>query len=216
MASLPTTSFAVLGLLTRGAKSGYELAGLATRTISHFWPIAKSQVYGELARLERLGYVRGTAIRQQKMPDKRVFRLSAAGEAALDAWLAQPHRSRDRYRSEFLVKVFFGERIPAETLDEHFSRYHAGVVRYRDELAHIGTLTAGQPEVAFRRATALLGRGLTDAADAWVRRVRPQLTKRSRASRVRADSPVRPGSRSRSARKPSSGRPRRGGDSQTG
>ena len=175
MSRLPTTSYAILGLLSRGPKSGYDLAGLAERTIAHFWPIAKSQMYGELARLERLGYVRGTAVRQRKTPDKRVFRLTAPGESALDAWLREPPATRDRYRSAFLVKVFFGERIPAETLDDHFERYATGVERYGEELRRITTQTAGEPEVAYRRATALFGQHLTEAVALWIRQVRDDL-----------------------------------------
>ena len=175
MPTLPTTSYAILGLLSRGPKSGYDLAGLAERTIAHFWPIAKSQMYGELARLERVGYVRGTAVRQQKTPDKRVFRLTAGGESALDAWLGEPPATRDRYRSAFLVKVFFGERISAETLDEHFQRYSAGVEQYGEHLRRIATQTAGQPEVVYRRATALLGQRLTEAVALWIRQVRDDL-----------------------------------------
>jgi DNA-binding PadR family transcriptional regulator len=181
---LPTTSYAILGLLSRGPKSGYDLASLAERTIAHFWPIAKSQMYGELARLERLGYVRGTAVRQRKTPDKRVFRLTAGGESALDAWLREPPVTRDRYRSAFLVKVFFGERIPAETLDDHFERYATGVERYGKELRRITTQTAGQPEVEYPRATALLGQHLTEAVALWIRHVRDDLV-------VHPPSPIR-------------------------
>jgi hypothetical protein len=128
-------------------------------------------MYGELARLERLGHVRGTAVRQRKTPDKRVFRLTAGGESALDAWLRESPATRDRYRSEFLVKVFFGERIPAETLDGHLQRYSTGVEQYGEQLRRITTQTAGQPEVAYRRATALLGQYLTEAVARWTRQV---------------------------------------------
>ena len=181
MSRLPTTSYAILGLLSRGPKSGYELAGLADRTIAHFWSIAKSQVYGELVRLERLGYVRGTDVQQRKIPDKRVFRLTARGESALDAWLSEADSTPDRYRSAFLVKVFFGDRIPSAVLDEHFEHYHVGVRRYHDQLAAIVTQTAGQPKVAHRRATALLGMRLTEAVDAWVRSVRADLVHSGRS-----------------------------------
>jgi PadR family transcriptional regulator AphA len=183
---LPTTSYAILGLLSRGPKSGYDLAALADRTIAHFWSIAKSQVYGELARLERLGYVRGTDVKQRKTPDKRVFRWTATGEAALDTWLREAVSTPDRYRSAFLVKLFFGDRIPPSVLDEHFERYRAGVRRYRDQLASIVRQTGDQPEVAYRRATAQLGQRLTEAVEGWVDAVRSDLAKARGPHRARA------------------------------
>src|SRR5260370_871676 len=51
--------------------SGYDLAQAAERSVGRFWPISKSQVYAELARLEPLGLVQGTEIAQDRRPDNR-------------------------------------------------------------------------------------------------------------------------------------------------
>lgn len=76
MAGPPTTSFALLGLLVRSPMSGYDLASLVERSIANFWPVARSQVYGELARLDSLGYVRGSDVAQERLPDKRVYEIT--------------------------------------------------------------------------------------------------------------------------------------------
>src|SRR6266511_3559331 len=81
---------AVLGLLSRQPTSGYELGSTAERTIAHFWPITRAHIYAELARLEAAGLVTATEVSQQRRPDKRVYAITGAGEAALDAWLASP------------------------------------------------------------------------------------------------------------------------------
>ena len=50
---LPTTSYVILGLLTLREMSGYDLKQLINKSITHFyWSPAKSQIYGELRRLE--------------------------------------------------------------------------------------------------------------------------------------------------------------------
>src|SRR5258708_33266176 len=85
---LTTTSQAVMALLSFAPMSGYELARAADRSISRFWPISKPQVYAELQRLEGLGFVEATDVVHDKLPDKRVFRLTGAGGRALDGWLA--------------------------------------------------------------------------------------------------------------------------------
>ena len=88
------TSRAILGLLSIVPMSGYDLVQAADAAVGRFWPVSKSQVYAELARLEPLGLVRGTEIAQERRPDKRVFRLTGRGEEALDAWLESADRQR--------------------------------------------------------------------------------------------------------------------------
>ena len=79
--NLPTTSYAVLGLLTFGEMSGYDLKGLADYSIANFfWSPARSQIYSELRRLTSLGFVTETEVRQKRRPDKRIYRLTPEGK----------------------------------------------------------------------------------------------------------------------------------------
>ena len=78
---LTTSSHAVLGLLSIVPMSGYDLFQAVERSVGRFWPISKSQVYAELPRLESAGLIQGTDVHQERLPDKRVFRLTEAGEA---------------------------------------------------------------------------------------------------------------------------------------
>jgi DNA-binding PadR family transcriptional regulator len=165
--ALPTTSYAILGLLTRQPMSRYDLAQLVQRTIAHFWTIAKSQVYRELDRLEKLGYVRGTEVRQKSLPDKRVYRLTAAGEGAFDAWLQEPDAERTHFRSAYLVKVFFANRMPSQTYVQLLRRYRDGNQLWRREIDLILAQLAGVPDATYMRATALLGSKIAEAMVAW-------------------------------------------------
>jgi DNA-binding PadR family transcriptional regulator len=165
--ALPTTSYAILGLLTRQPMSRYDLAQLVQRTIAHFWTIAKSQVYRELDRLEELGYVRGTEVRQKSLPDKRVYRLTAAGESAFDAWLQVPDAERTHFRSACLVKVFFANRMPSKTYVQLLRRYRDGNQLWRREIDSILAQLTGVPDATYMRATALLGSKIAEAMVAW-------------------------------------------------
>ncbi len=164
---LPTTSYAILGLLTRQPMSRYDLAQFVQRTIAHFWTIAKSQVYRELDRLEKLGYVRGTEVHQKSLPDKRVYRLTAAGEGALDAWLQEPDAERTHFRSAYLVKVFFANRMPSQTYVQLLRRYRDGNQLWRREIDLILAQLAGVPDATYMRATALLGSKIAEVMVAW-------------------------------------------------
>src|ERR671919_173238 len=109
---LPPTSYAVLGLLSRrGPMSGYDLTAYADRSVAHFWPISRSLIYRESARLERLGLVRGSDVAQERLPDKRIYEVTEEGRRALDRWLGEASFEPDRGRSSFLLMFFFGERM---------------------------------------------------------------------------------------------------------
>jgi PadR family transcriptional regulator, regulatory protein AphA len=165
--SLPTTSYAILGLLTREPMSRYDLAQVVQRTIAHFWTIAKSQVYRELERLEKLGYVHGTEVRQKSLPNKRVYALTPAGERAFDAWLQVPDAERTHFRSAYLVKVFFANRMPSQTLIELLRRYRDGNELWRQEIDSILAQLSSVQGAAYMRATALLGARVAEAMVAW-------------------------------------------------
>jgi PadR family transcriptional regulator, regulatory protein AphA len=171
--TLPTTSYAVLGLLDTTSMSGYELARFVDESIAHFWPISKSQVYGELARLEDLGYLEGTDVEQEKVPDKRVFSLTPAGKEGLDAWLQDPDYEPERFRIGFLVKAFFADRLTVEARLRLLERYREDQQARCEEFGAIVEALAPHPEMAFMRVTALLGLRSAEAGLAWCEEVEP-------------------------------------------
>lgn len=113
---LPTTSFAILGLLTFDEMSGYDLTKLVNESVGFFLTPAKSQIYAELRRLESVGYVTEREVEQQGRPDKRLYRITPAGERALRDWLETSALESAEIKSPFLVKVFFGNHMRRESL----------------------------------------------------------------------------------------------------
>ena len=88
--SLSTTEFAVLGLLSGGQRSGYDLKKAAEAGIGYVWPASKSQVYAVLPRLVEGGYATAKQVRQERLPDKHLYRITKRGEAVLRVWLEEP------------------------------------------------------------------------------------------------------------------------------
>lgn len=114
---LPTTAYAVLGLLSFGEMSGYDLKALADYSIANFfWSPARSQIYSELRRLTSLGHVTETEVRQKRRPDKRVYRLTQDGRRTLSEWLALPEVEPDVFKSTFILKLFFGGLISTDAI----------------------------------------------------------------------------------------------------
>jgi DNA-binding PadR family transcriptional regulator len=133
-AALPSTSYAVLGLLSFGRElSGYELKKWADHSLRFFyWSPALSNIYTELRRLEARGYVEARAVAQDELRNKRMFAITPAGRAALAAWVGGQPPAPLVTKDQLLLKVWAGhiiererlealvaeeERVAAETLD---------------------------------------------------------------------------------------------------
>ncbi len=166
--ALGTTSCVVLGLVAKRPTSGYDLAAAATRSVAHFWPISKSQVYAELSRLEADGYIAGTHVEQDNRPDKRRYELTPAGDEVLSSWLATGGYAPDRTRSGFLAKFFFAAEMTDDQRLTLLEEYRAEVDEYRVELQTIVDKLEDRPESIYGRATALYGLLTTEAKIQWV------------------------------------------------
>jgi len=114
--SLSDTEYAVLGLLTFGERSGYELDKLARRSIGYFWRPAKSKIYAILPRLVERGFAERTTVAQTRRPDKQLYRLTSHGESALREWLDKDEPIRGVARDGLLLKVFFGAYADVDAL----------------------------------------------------------------------------------------------------
>ena len=113
---LPTTSYVILGLLTFREMSGYDLKQLINKSITHFyWSPAKSQIYGELRRLESHGLVTMREVPQTLRPDKRLYQITPEGTEAMLQWLQSSGVEADSYKSALLLKVFFGHMLSYDT-----------------------------------------------------------------------------------------------------
>ncbi len=106
----------ILGLINNGDKTGYEIMTVFRDSLSHFWTAQTSQIYRELQRMEKAGWISRTQIEQTGRPDRKVFSITPAGREELLRWLRE-HDYPMNYRNPFLMKTFFmGELPPEENL----------------------------------------------------------------------------------------------------
>lgn len=178
-----TTTFGILGLLSLGPMSRYDVAQLAEQSIGNFWNIAKSQVYGELTRLEELGYVKGKAVRQPKLPDKTVFEVTKKGQSAMKEWLESKEIDDDKLRSEFLLRVFFAGSMSETTLAELIESYQEDAEKDLFALRQITEYLESEPRARFQRYTALLGLEISEAKIRWTNKTLKELPKRKGTKR---------------------------------
>ncbi|MDF3040837.1 MAG: hypothetical protein K0Q71_3543 [Thermomicrobiales bacterium] len=179
--TLTPSSYAVLGFLARQPGSGYELGTRAASSVDQFWPLTRTHIYGELAKLEALGFVTGVEVEQRHLPDKRVYSLTREGERVLRAWLADPDPGTPRPRQPMLVKLYFGEHLSVAQARTLLVRYREQARERRDryaaDVAADTAALAADPESPrrFGRAAALFGLRRAEADLIWVEEVWAEL-----------------------------------------
>lgn len=107
---LRPVSVVVLGLLeTVGPQTSYELWRSVEVSVSFFWQVARSQLYAEPQRLERLGLV--TSEQEESGRRRRSYAITDEGRGALIAWLrTQPDAAQ--YYDPAMLRLFFADAAP--------------------------------------------------------------------------------------------------------
>lgn len=104
---LSTTSYVVLGLVEmRQPATPYDIKRVAAISTANFWTVPHTQLYSECSRLAREGLLQ----EQQEQTGRRrkTYRMTDAGQAALDAWRAEPVGEDFELRDPGILKLFFG------------------------------------------------------------------------------------------------------------
>ncbi len=120
-----------LGILALGDATGYEIRKMVSQgPFSFFSEASFGSIYPALARLTEEGLVECREKAQSRRPDKKVYRLTPAGRAALEAALQQDPPP-DRTRSDFLAALLFAEcvapeRIPA-MIEKRIAQHRAQI-----------------------------------------------------------------------------------------
>ncbi|MDJ0953224.1 MAG: PadR family transcriptional regulator [Acidimicrobiia bacterium] len=151
--NLPTSSYAVLGLLSFGRKlSGYEIRRWALASLRHFyWSPAQSQIYRELRRLEELGLVSAETVAQRDRPDKTMYSLTEPGHAELVRWVEGPVPEPPVVKHPALLRLFFGHVANPERLADIVAAHGDGVDATTGELEELLVGLEDAPEADYPR-----------------------------------------------------------------
>src|SRR5580704_16278117 len=102
---------AVLALLSDKPAHGYELKNSFEQAVGDQWGgLNIGHLYQILDRLSRDGLIESERQPQQVKPDRVIHRLTPAGRAELDRWLAEPAIPARGYRDDFFLKIMAAVR----------------------------------------------------------------------------------------------------------
>ncbi|WP_051823210.1 PadR family transcriptional regulator [Streptomyces sp. NRRL S-1448] len=106
---------AVLAALLDEELSGYQLAKAFDLGVANFWHALPQQLYAELTRLEKEGLVAGREVVQDARPNKRLYRVTAEGLAALEQFAAETAKP-SFVRDDLLVKIQAADHLDTDLL----------------------------------------------------------------------------------------------------
>lgn len=113
---LTPTAYVILGMVSREARSGYEIKAAVDNSTRFFWAASYGQIYPELKRLSEAGLVEGVdAPRGERK--RTLYAITAVGRDALRDWLRQAPQTFET-RDEGLLKLFFSSLLPPEQAAE--------------------------------------------------------------------------------------------------
>ena len=183
------TRYAVLGLLSYGPMSGYEIKKATDNSIAHFWRENFGQIYPVLEGLRDESLVELVA--EERDADLRSgfpgrarkrYRISDAGREELERWLSR-EAEQPGLRIELLLKLFFGKMAPKDVLIRHVEselRIHTEKLRQYEEIkrhmtehrsggkaGELGEFEHGEIDHLLWKTTLSYGEHYSRAVTAW-------------------------------------------------
>ena len=104
------TKYSVLGILSYGPMSGYDIKKFYEQNVAGFWSESYGQIYPILKRLAEEGLATKSVHKQEGKPDRHIYALTKNGRKELQQWLMEP-TGRHIGRHETLLKLMFGKQI---------------------------------------------------------------------------------------------------------
>ena len=164
------SKYAILGMLSIAPMSGYDIKKEVETSISNFWTESYGQIYPVLKNLIAEKLVTKSVESEAGKPDRHVYSLTAKGRKELRRWLLEGSTPKVQ-RNEFLLKLFFGEEIPAKaniSLVEQFRDLQRALLqKYAAIEKQITRENAGNPNLPYWLMTVSYGQHVSRALVQW-------------------------------------------------
>lgn len=170
MAKENKSRYAILGMISTGPMSGYDIKKAIENSVANFWNESYGQIYPILKQLADAGLTTSHTEKQEGKPERYVYTLTDKGREELLRWLTEPVEHAVE-RNELLLKLFFGHEVPVASNIEHVRQFRALltelVQRYSNIIAYLDEHCAASPEILYSRITVSYGLHRTRALLQW-------------------------------------------------
>ena len=144
MARANKTRFAVLGILSLGSASGYDIKKMMAQSTDHFWREGDGSIYPILKQLLDEGLLTCEIENSDSEKPKKVYSLTVDGQQELEDWLVEDP-SLFPNRNELLLKVFFGWNVDPKITIHHIENFKRTVQSIKDKYETIAQQMFPQP-----------------------------------------------------------------------
>ncbi len=127
MARVNYAKYVILGMLSCGPMTGYEMRRWAKELLSYIWDISYGQIYPALSLLERTGLATMVEEKSDGGRVRKVYNITDRGLEELRGWL----RSPETKEYELILKMCFGSQFsPGDLIKklEDYSRKREGEI----------------------------------------------------------------------------------------
>jgi len=164
------SKYAILGILSLGPISGYDIKKVFQRSVANFWNESYGQIYPLLRTLVAEGLATRSIQKQLGRPDRHIYAITDKGSGELQRWLMEPVKDQVG-RIEIALKLFFGHQV--EVADNIRQVEHFREMRDRELKALIGieerlkVEQANKPNLIYMLMTVSYGQHVTQALLQW-------------------------------------------------
>ena len=164
------SKYAILGILSMDAMSGYDIKKMFKKIAANFWNESYGQIYPILKRLAEQELATSSIEKQTGKPDRHVYSLTNKGREALQQWLIEPV-GRQIGRHELLLKLFFGVQVSlGDNIRqvEHFQDLHRKELEDLKAIeGHLKTEKRNDPNLDYWLMTVSYGKHVNKAILNW-------------------------------------------------
>lgn len=156
MARCNKSFYALLGIISKGEVSGYDIKQIMDKISQFYWSESNAQIYSSLKLLEEGGYVVSRLEESSGARQCRKYSMTKKGQKKLVDWLLQPCEL-PKYREELLLKMGLSQHLPITEMIKHVKHYEKNLderLEYLTEIQkHIDTKHKDRPDKPFLKIT---------------------------------------------------------------
>jgi len=167
---MATIDLIVLGMLKKQALSAYDIQKLVEyRNISKWVKISTPSIYKKVIQLEEKGLLQSVPVRENNMPEKNVYSLTASGEQEFERLMKEVSVQPIRFFLDFNAVIVNLESLPVEERRVCIANIAKGVrdlKAYLEENLREKENAPEVPEIGF--AVLRQQYGLAEMIEAWI------------------------------------------------
>jgi DNA-binding PadR family transcriptional regulator len=136
MPKINKTRYAILGVLSVGPASGYDIKKSCDKGIAYFWNENFGHIYPVLKQMEKDGLIEKSIEYNEGRPPKNVFHITQKGRDELTSWLMSPIEPSPQ-RLELLLKLTFAKLAPVDSMIQELERIKKGHKKRLEEFHRV-------------------------------------------------------------------------------